>query len=207
MRVLPLWQEIINQSQWIPIKSSETRWHNDFSPRFTCLPASCVPVVAIHSLRGSRANRHHTSNPQSGAAQPTQDEDPQASHAQSTRVPFGSPPGKGQEPLTITLIGARAKHLPLLNDPHCTKPSRWRQPPRVTSESRSKTQSPSASRCNHSKQSTWMLSNLTKWWINQARWVREDSLCQICTSLPASSLPDLWEPAVMYLRYQLWAWK
>ena len=34
--------------------------------------------MAIHSLEGSRAYRHHTPNPQSGAAQPTQDEDPQA---------------------------------------------------------------------------------------------------------------------------------
>jgi hypothetical protein len=32
----------------------------------------------IHSLGGSHANRHHTPNPQSGAAQSTQDEDPQA---------------------------------------------------------------------------------------------------------------------------------
>ena len=59
----------------------ETRrqwWHNDLSPRFTCLPASYVLVVVIHPLRGSRANRHHTSNLQSGAAQPTQDGDPQA---------------------------------------------------------------------------------------------------------------------------------
>ena len=42
------------------------------------LVGKVVPVVAIHSLRGSRANRHHTPNPQSGATQPTQDEDPQA---------------------------------------------------------------------------------------------------------------------------------
>ena len=34
--------------------------------------------MAIHSLEGSRANRHHRPNPQSGVAQPTQDEDPQA---------------------------------------------------------------------------------------------------------------------------------
>ena len=33
------------------------------------------------------------------------------------------------------------------------------------------------------------------------------SLRQICTSLSASSLPDLWEPAVMYLHCWLWAWK
>ena len=42
------------------------------------LAGKLVPVMAIHSLRGSRANRHHTPNPQQGAAQPTQDEDPQA---------------------------------------------------------------------------------------------------------------------------------
>jgi hypothetical protein len=30
-----------------------------------------VLVVAIHSLEGSRANWHHTPNPQSGATQPT----------------------------------------------------------------------------------------------------------------------------------------
>jgi hypothetical protein len=42
------------------------------------LAGKLVPVVMIRSLRGSRANRHHMPNPQSGAAQPTQDEDPQA---------------------------------------------------------------------------------------------------------------------------------
>ena len=42
------------------------------------LAGKLVSVVAIHSLRGSRANRHDTPNPQSRAAQPTQDEDPQA---------------------------------------------------------------------------------------------------------------------------------
>ena len=42
------------------------------------LTGKLVLVVAIHSLGGSRANWHHTPNPQSGAAQPTQDGDPQA---------------------------------------------------------------------------------------------------------------------------------
>jgi hypothetical protein len=42
------------------------------------LAGKLVPIVAIHSLRGSRANRHHMPNLQPGAAQPTQDEDPQA---------------------------------------------------------------------------------------------------------------------------------
>ena len=55
-----------------------TRWHNDLFPRFNCLHASYILVVAIHPLVGSRANRHHTPNPQSGVAQPTQDGDPQA---------------------------------------------------------------------------------------------------------------------------------
>jgi hypothetical protein len=44
------------------------------------LAGKLVSVVAIHSLGGSRANRHHTPNPQSGASEPTQDEDPQATH-------------------------------------------------------------------------------------------------------------------------------
>ena len=60
------------------MKSMETMMTQDFSPRFTCLPASYVPVVAIYPLGGSRANRHHTPNPQPGAAQPTQDGDPHA---------------------------------------------------------------------------------------------------------------------------------
>ena len=108
-----------------------------------------VPVVAIHSPGGSRANRHHTPNPQLGAAQQTQDEDPQAtrnplelssviSHGEGTRTPHNPP------------IGAGDKHHPPLNDPRCSKPSRCRQTPRVTREIRSETQSPSASRCNHS---------------------------------------------------------
>ena len=50
----------------------------DLSPRFTCFPTNYALVVAIHPLGGSHANRHHMPNPQSGAAQPTQDGDPQA---------------------------------------------------------------------------------------------------------------------------------
>jgi hypothetical protein len=92
------------------------------------LASKLVPVVAIHSLGGSRANRHHTPNPQSGAAQLAQDGD-HTSHEQSTRVPFGSSLGKGQEPLTLTTIGAGENHLPPLDDPRYTKPSKWRQSP------------------------------------------------------------------------------
>jgi hypothetical protein len=43
------------------------------------------------------------------------------SHKQTTRVPFGSPPEKGQEPLAITMIGAGDNHLPSLDDPRYTK--------------------------------------------------------------------------------------
>jgi hypothetical protein len=125
------------------------------------LASKLVLIVAIHPLEGSRTNRYHTPNPQSGAAQPTQDGD-HTSDEQSTRVPFGSPLGKGQEPLTITTIGARDNHQPPLNDPRCTKPSRWWQPPRVTSESRSETRTSSASRCNHSSNALGFIFNLTK---------------------------------------------
>jgi hypothetical protein len=43
----------------------------DFYSEIHLLVDKLVTVVAIHSLRGSRANRHHTPNPQPGAAQPT----------------------------------------------------------------------------------------------------------------------------------------
>ena len=69
------------------------------------LAGKLVLVVVIHSFGGSHANWHHTPNLQLGAVQPTQDED-HTSHEQSTRVHFGSPPVKGQEPLTITTIRA-----------------------------------------------------------------------------------------------------
>ena len=125
------------------------------------LAGKLVLVVVIHSLEGSRTNWHHTPNPQQGATQPTQDED-HISHEQSTRVSFGSPLGKGQEPLTITTIGAGDNHHSSLNNPRFSKPSRWRQPPRVISEIRSETQSPSASRFNHSSNALGFTPNLTK---------------------------------------------
>jgi hypothetical protein len=50
----------------------------NFSSKVHLLASKLVPVVVIYSLGGSRANRHYTPNPQSGAAQPTQDKDPQA---------------------------------------------------------------------------------------------------------------------------------
>ena len=73
------------------------------------LAGKLLLVVAIHSLGGSRTNWHHTPNPQLGAAQPTHDED-HTSHEEFTIVSFGSPPGKGQESLIITTIGAGDNH-------------------------------------------------------------------------------------------------
>jgi hypothetical protein len=146
-------------------------WHNEFFTKVHLLASKLVPVMVIHSIGGSCANWHHTLNPQWGATQPTQDED-HTSHEQSTRVHFDSPPGKGEEPLTITTIGVGDNHQPPLNDPRCSKPSRWWQPPRVTSEICSETWTPSASRCNHSSNALRLTLNLTKmmnqWW----RWVR-----------------------------------
>ena len=84
------------------------------------------------------------------------------SHEQSTRVPFGSLSGKGQEPLTITIIGAGDNHQSPLNGPRCSKLSRWQQPPRVTRESRSETRIPSVSRCKHSSNALGFTPNLTK---------------------------------------------
>jgi hypothetical protein len=84
------------------------------------LAGKLVLVMAIHSLGGSRTNWHHTPNTQLGAAQPIQDED-HTSHEHYTRVPFGSLLGKGQEPLTITTIGAGDNYQPPLADPRCTK--------------------------------------------------------------------------------------
>ena len=63
------------------MNTKEYQGDNDDTRFFTevhLLAGKLVTIVAIHSLGGSRANRHHTPNPKSGAAQPTQDEDPQA---------------------------------------------------------------------------------------------------------------------------------
>ena len=58
----------------------------NFSSEVHLLVGKLVSVVAIYSLEGSRVNKHHMPNPQPGAAQPTQDEDPQA-----TRNPLELP--------------------------------------------------------------------------------------------------------------------
>jgi hypothetical protein len=59
----------------------------EFSPKVHLLAGKLASVVMIHPLGGLRANRHHTPNPQPGAAQPTQDGDPQAT-SNSLELPF-----------------------------------------------------------------------------------------------------------------------
>ena len=114
--------EPINHNQSINPRTMLTQ---DFFTEVHLLAGKLVPVVTIHPLGGSHANRHHTPNPQSAATQPTQDED-HTSHEQSTRVAFGALLGKAQEPHTIIMIGARDNHLPPLDDPLITGPSRCR---------------------------------------------------------------------------------
>ena len=64
-----------------PINTKETSDDTiKFSFEVHLLASKLVRVMAIHSLGGSRTNRHHMPNLQPGAAQPTQDEDPQAMH-------------------------------------------------------------------------------------------------------------------------------
>ena len=79
------------------MNTKETIKTQYFSSEVHLLAGKLVPIVAIHSLGGSRTNWHHTPNPQLGAVQPTQDED-HISHEQSTRVPFGSSLGKVKKP-------------------------------------------------------------------------------------------------------------
>ena len=85
----------------------------DFSSEVHLLAGMLVPVVAIHSLGGSCANRHHMPNPQPGAAQPTQDEDPRTtsnplellfviSHEEGTRTPHKSLGGGQEQSPTLT---------------------------------------------------------------------------------------------------------
>ena len=75
-------------------------------------------------------------------------------------LPFGTPPGKVQLPSQSPKAATNNHQLmPILHC--CTKPSRWWQPPRVTSEIHSATRTPSASRCNHSSNALGFSPNLT----------------------------------------------
>jgi hypothetical protein len=76
---------VINHNEYQEYQGDNDDTINFFS-KVHLLAGKLVPVVAIHSLGGSRTNRNHTPNLQPGVAQPTQDEDPQA-----TRNPLELP--------------------------------------------------------------------------------------------------------------------
>jgi hypothetical protein len=158
------------QSITLNTKKSSGQDDTRFFTKVHLLAGKLVLVVVIHSLGGSRANWHHTPNPQSGATQPTQDED-HTSHEQSTRVAFGASPGRAQEPLTITMIGAEDNHLPPLDDPPITGLSRCQQTSKVT-------RSPLAQIAQLVPQDARTLSNAldalqshSRWWNKVCKWV------------------------------------
>jgi hypothetical protein len=92
---------------------------------------------------------------------------------QFTRVAFGAPLGNKPKNPSQSMSGVAMNNhqlVPILL--RCSKPSRRRQPPRVTRKLQQEW-SPSATRCNHSSKCTLDHSQLT-WMQNQARdWVGE----------------------------------
>ena len=96
-----------------------------------------VLVVAIHSLGGSRANWHHTPNPQPGASKSTQYEDSQAT-SNPLVMPFVISHGVGSKPLTIHRSEPENKHHSLLNDPAAPSHLGVGKTPRVTKETAEK---------------------------------------------------------------------
>ena len=79
----------------------------------------------------------------------------------ATRVTFWHSAGEGTTPLTITGDGHEQSPT-RANPPPLLQPSRWWQLRRETSEIRSATRIPSASRCNHSSNALGFSKNLTK---------------------------------------------
>ena len=77
------------------------------------------------------------------------------------KLPFGAPSGKVQIPSqSPKMVTNNQQLVPILL--RCTKSSRWWQPLRATSESRSKTRTPSASIYKHSSNTLGFTRNLTK---------------------------------------------
>ena len=72
--------KIYHHGKWSIKNTNEYQWDNDntinISSEVYLIAGKLVPIVVIHSLGGSHANRSHTPNSQPGAAQPTQDADP-----------------------------------------------------------------------------------------------------------------------------------
>jgi hypothetical protein len=107
------------------------QWNTWFFSRGSRACWHASPLCVDHTLGGSWANWHHA-KPTLGHRKNLPEVRVTQWQKQSNRVPFGSPPGKGQEPLTNHREMATNNHqlVPMLL--HYSKPSRWRQPPRVT---------------------------------------------------------------------------
>jgi hypothetical protein len=83
-------QEINHENTNEILGDKMTQW---FFIEIHLLVGKLVLVMAIHPLWGLDANRHHAPNPQLGAAQPTQNEDPQAM-SNPLKMPFVISHGK-----------------------------------------------------------------------------------------------------------------
>ena len=57
-------REVYRRGKWPMSEYQGDNQDNDFSSEVHLLVGKLVPIVAIHSLGGSRANWHHTPNPQ-----------------------------------------------------------------------------------------------------------------------------------------------
>ena len=143
----------INQSQ--DEIHGDKRLTQDFSPRFTCLPTSQSPLqrytyLEVHELIGiTRQTRYRVPHNQHKIGI-------HKLRAIHQRYLLRTPTGQVQTPHNPP-IGAGDNHLPPLNDPRRSKPSRRWQPPRITRAPRRR-RSPSATKYAIKQQCTWIHS-------------------------------------------------
>jgi len=149
MNKSPIYEQ--SSTRRMPIKHN---WDIDFSPEVHVLAGTLHPRcvdqhLVVRQLRGvartSSSVGHRKNLPTSEVTQ---------WHEQSTRVTFRSPPGKVQKTSHNHWEMATSNHQLMSILLRCSKPSRWRQLPRVTRKPQLK-RSPSATRCNHSSKYTW----------------------------------------------------
>jgi hypothetical protein len=112
-------------------KSNEIMRHNIY-PVVRLLAGNLVHVVMTHSLGGSRTNRHHTPNP-TQEHHKNQHNRGYTSHEQFTRVAFCDLKwGVGTRTPYNHHDWNQGQPPPSAQRYRCSKPSRWRQWPRVT---------------------------------------------------------------------------
>jgi hypothetical protein len=103
-----------------------------FLPRFTCLPARssplCRPTLGDSVVKRCCTNLIHTIGHRKNL--PTSEITQW--HEQFTRATLWRFTGKGGRPLTRSPESATNNHQHMSKLLHCSNPSRWLQPPRVT---------------------------------------------------------------------------